>query len=214
MLFFLPMGIAQSIGPLDLFFEARSRYERRSDLVFDSTLDLNRTLWQNRARLGFDYDAGGGSRVRVTYQYTNTQIDDGAGYVGFLGQDLVEAFVERKVGTSTLRLGRQPLNIGSGRLVGDNRWGEVGRFWNGVRIEDGGLNFFTGRLDMDTTGVGEHYLGVLGYEWGYGGETNLIYHWSHWGNPSIYTLDHTYEKQYGNLKLNVEGAWQWGREGG
>ena len=137
MLFFLPMGVVQSVGPLDLFFEARSRFERRNDLIFDSALDLDRTLWQNRARIGFDYDAGDDSRVRVTYQYSNTQTDDGAGYRRLLGQDLVEAFVERKVGTSTLRLGRQPLNIGSGRLVGDNRWGKVGRFWNGVRIDDG-----------------------------------------------------------------------------
>ncbi|MCH8977997.1 MAG: alginate export family protein, partial [Armatimonadetes bacterium] len=38
--------------------------------------------------------------------------------------------------------------------------------------------------------------------------------WSHRGNASIYTLDHTYEKQFGNLKLSVEGVWQWGREGG
>lgn len=214
MIFFLPLSTAQTLGPVDFFFEARSRYEQRNNLNFDSGLNQNRLRWQNRGRLGFDYDAGDGSRFRVTYQYSNTQTDDGAGFVGMVGQDLVEAYVQREMGGSTMTIGRQPLEIGSGRLVGDNRWGEVGRFWNGVRIENGDVNFFVGRLDVDTAGVGEHYLGVLGYEWGYGGKTNLIYHWSRLGNPSIYTLDHTYTKQYGNLTLDFEGAWQWGREGG
>lgn len=221
MLFFVPIASGpaadgHTYGPFDFFFNVRTRYEMRNDMYFDNASDDEQTLSHVRARFGFDYDTGeDDTRIRVTYQFG--WFDEDFSGTNFNGENhnLVEAFAERTWDGGSFRAGRQKVTLGSGSLVGSNEWGEHGRSWNGVRIVDDAWDLFVGRLDFDDgMGIGEHYLGFAGYDWGYGGQTNLIYHWSHWGNPSIYTLNHTYHKDYGNFKLGVEGAWQWGREGG
>ena len=81
MLFFVPAVDMPSLGPLDLFFNVRSRYEQKSDVFFDNSDSDDRTLINTRARLGFDYDAGDNTNIRVTYQFSNMQIDDSEAFV-------------------------------------------------------------------------------------------------------------------------------------
>jgi hypothetical protein len=234
MLFHVPAEAAKMIGPLDFFFHLTSRYESRRDVGFDEADEAHRTLWLNRGRLGFDYQPSPESNVRVTYQYAHINTKDeatippiwggGGGqnspdfiptgdWDGRTRQDLVEAYVSRTWGMSTMTLGRQ--QVDRDWLVGSNNWAEVGRAWTGVRVENNKWDFFVGRLDLDTVGEagGDQHLAFTGYDWGTWGRTTLYYKLDRFGE-SIYTLGHEYKKNAGTVDFSLNGATQWGRTGG
>ena len=236
MLFYVPVEGVHKIGPLDIFFEAMSRFESRNDVFFDSSLGQDRTMWLNRGRLGFDYRTSEDTNIRVTYQYSNIQTKDKgtppvaaapapqvgvfffptANYQARTRQDVPEAYLEHKSGDSTFRFGRQMVN--RDWLVGSNNWGEVGRAWDGVSLKQGKWDMFAGRLDLDNpniiNNIGGAYLYFGGYDWGYGGKTSVYYKHDQFTGASEYTAGHTYHKMYGKAFVGVNGAFQWGRRFG
>jgi hypothetical protein len=127
-------------------------------------------------------------------------------------QDLLEANLSRTWGMSTMVLGRQVVD--RDWLVGSNNWGEVGRAWTGVKVNNGAWDFFVGRLDLDTIGEtsGDQHLAYAGYDHRWG-RTTLYYKLDRFGE-SIYTLGHEWKTTAGNVDLSINGATQWGRTGG
>jgi hypothetical protein len=115
---------------------------------------------------------------------------------------------------STLTLGRQVVD--RDWLVGSNQWGEVGRAWTGIYVQNGRNDYFVGRLDLDT--IGEHrfgsdqHLAFVGQDWRFG-KTSLYYK-LHRGGESVYTLGHVWGMENGNTSFHIKGAWQWGQVGG
>jgi hypothetical protein len=167
--------------------------------------------------------------IRVTYQYSsiNTKDDGAAG--GAMGggfnptgdwedrtrQDLLEMNISRTWGMSHMVLGRQVVD--RDWLVGSNKWGEVGRAWTGLYVQNGPCDFFAGRLDLDTigsTGFGsDQHLVFAGHDWGGLGKTSIYYKLDRLGE-SVYTLGHEWGMQNANTSFDIKGAWQWGQVGG
>jgi hypothetical protein len=227
MLFYVPAEAALKIGPLDFFFHLTSRYESRRDIGFEEADETHRTLWLNRGRLGFDYQSSPESMVRVTFQYAhiNTKDEDAGGprpqapdfnptgdWDGRTRQDVVEAYISRTWGMSEMVFGRQ--QVDRDWLVGSNKWGEVGRAWTGLKVNNGAWDFFVGRLDLDTIGeaAGDQHLALAGYDHRFG-RTSVYYKLDRMG-ASVYTLGHEWSTTAGNIDLSVNGATQWGRTNG
>ncbi|MCH7905648.1 MAG: alginate export family protein [Armatimonadetes bacterium] len=230
MLFFVPLQHADfQFTPI---LEIRSRYEQRNDLSFDNSLSQDRTMWVNRGRAGFDLKTDENTTFRVLYQYSNVNIDDTGSAGGIVSinpfynfsvgttfraetrQDLVEGYLQHTDGDATLTVGRQMLSMYPGKLLGDNDWGEVARSWNAARLQTGDWDFFVGQLALDRANNGGVRLGMVSHNWGYGGQTSVIYKSDPAFGDSIYTLDHLYWRQMNNLGIGVEAAYQWGRDGG
>jgi hypothetical protein len=167
--------------------------------------------------------------IRVTYQYShiNTKDEEAVGprpmspdffptgdWEGRTRQDLYEANITRTWGMSSMTFGRQVVD--RDWLVGSNNWGEVGRAWTGLYIQNGRNDYFVGRLDLDT--IGEHrfgsdqHLAFMGQDWRLG-KTSLYYKLDRRGE-SVYTLGHVWGMENGNTSFNIKGAWQWGQVGG
>ena len=232
MLFFVPLQHADfQFTPI---LEIRSRYEQRNDLFFDEAEGIDRTMWVNRGRAGFDLKTDENTTFRVLYQYSNVNIDDsdsgggmnlenfnpfysfsvGTTFRAETRQDLVEGYLRHTNGDATLTVGRQMLSKGPGKLLGDNDWGEVARSWNAVRLQTGDWDFFVGQLALDRANNGGVRLGMASHDWGYGGQTSVIYKSDPAFGDSIYTLDHLYWRQMNNLGIGIDAAYQLGRDGG
>ena len=227
MLFYVPVDAAHMMGPLDVFFQLMSRYETHRNVGFDSAAGDDRTVFLNRGRLGFDWKQGEDANIRVSFQYSsiNTK-DEGTGFPGFVPtgdfverkrQDLNEAYIEKKNGENdSFRIGRQ--SISRDWLVGAQEWGEVGRSWDGISVMHGPCDFFVGQLDLDSGSVAgfgsSQKLAYAGHNWGRWGKTSIYYKSDDTAADSLYTLGHSYEHEGGNVEWMLNGALQWGRQGG
>ncbi len=167
--------------------------------------------------------------IRVTYQYAHINTKDEQlvlpiggnspdfnptnDWDGRTRQDLIEAHITRTWGMNTMVLGRQIVD--RDWLVGANKWGEVGRAWTGVKVNNGKWDFFVGRLDLDTIGEagGDQHLAYGGYQWGGLGRSTVYYKLDRFGE-SVYTLGHEWSRSMGTIDLSVNGATQWGRTQG
>jgi hypothetical protein len=226
MLFYVPAEAAHKIGPLDFFFHLTSRYESRRDIGFNEADETHRTSWLNRGRLGFNYASSPETNIRVTYQYAsiNTKDEDADGlnippdfnptgeFEDRTREDLVEAFISRTWGMSSMTFGRQMVD--RDWLVGSNQWGEVARAWTGLKVNNGNWDFFVGRLDLETgslAGFGsDQHLAYAGYDHKFGRTTVYYKHDRDFGS-SVYTLGHEWSTGTGAFELSLKGATQWGR---
>jgi hypothetical protein len=193
---------------------------------FSEADETHRTTWYNRGRLGFDYQPSPESNIRVTYQYAsiNNKDEDADGLnvpPGFnptgewedhTRKDVVEAYISRTWGMSEMVFGRQ--QVDRDWLVGSNNWGEVGRAWTGLKVNNGAWDFFVGRLDLDTGSIAgfgsDQHLAFAGYDHRWG-RTSVYYKHDRDFGSSVYTLGHEWKQTAGNVDLMVNAATQWGR---
>lgn len=217
MLFFIPTPVIPPLtDDLRWSFQFRERFERKDDFDFNEATSDNSGTWYTRARLSIAYKLGEDSSFNAVYQYTNSQVEPtvGAG-TDTDGQDLVEAYLTRKSGGSTLTVGRQKVNKGAQRLIGALEWANSSRAWLGVRLQTKDKDFFWGELAVNPVPNYDTQLAFASMILPCG-ETMLAYKYN--DKPalrqSVYMLDHRFVRKLGDVNLELEGAYQWGRTGG
>ncbi|MBI4348847.1 MAG: alginate export family protein [Elusimicrobia bacterium] len=131
-----------------------------------------------------------------------------------------------------LRIGRQELAYGDGRLVSPLDWSAVGRAWDGVKLaaspEGWAADVFvtklkeTGGLKRDTlfSGLYVSYRGLRGHEldaYAFSrdqGDGTLVGESGRKGNLSERTVGSRLKGKAGRADYSAEAAWQFGRQAG
>lgn len=217
MLFYIPVFSLPPMNDLLQYsIEFRERYERRDDKDFTAANSDNGAKLLTRGRIALQYELTGSSFAKVVYQYDNVQSMPAVGSVTqATRQDLVEAYVKKSQGGSTLTIGRQKVNKGGQRLIGALEWANSSRSWTGVRVQSDKWDFFWGRLASNPAPNGQAQMALASFDSPLG-QSMLVY--KHDKMPalptSVYMLDHRYDNDFGAVRIVAEGAYQWGRKAG
>lgn len=216
MFFSLPAQLPSLGDGWTTFVELRGRYERRDDVDFSSPLSDNAVSLLSRGRIGLTYVADATSTIKLVYQLTGSDLSPTIGGGSDVqGQDLIEANIARKLGGSTLTLGRQKIAIGGQRLVGPLEWANPSRSWLGARMDSKLWTLFWGELESNPVPSPKAQVAILSHRSDYG-ETSMVY--KHDTAPaqrtSLTTVDHRFVRSVGGIGITAEGAFQWGRRGG
>lgn len=216
MFFSLPAQLPSLGDGWTTFVELRGRYERRDDADFNSALGDNTVNLLSRGRIGLAYAADPNSTIKLVYQFTSTNLSPTTGGGSDVqGQDLVEANLSRKLGGSTLTLGRQKIAVGGQRLVGPLEWANPSRSWLGARLETKPWTLFWGELESNPVPNPKAQIALASHRSEFG-ETSVVYKHdtATVTRTSLTTIDHRLVRQLGAVGITAEGAFQWGRKGG
>ena len=195
--------------------EFRGRYERRTDTDFNGAANDNKSILYSRYRPGVSWKYGKEWSGLLQYQYAHQLTWSQAGNSSLENSDVFQAFAVRKVGDTKLTIGRQKLNFGTNRLIGSPDWSHTGRSYDAVRYQTKKLDVFGARIGVAAGRPNFARVFGVGVDNNLG-TTSLIYKHdvTSTGDVDHYTLDQTYNHDFGFAKLEAEGALQSGRASG
>ncbi len=214
--FLLPANLPPLSDELSWSIQFRERFERKDNFDFNDSVSDNTGTWFTRTRLAMTCELSNDSSFNATYQYVNARVEPTTGSSsGSDGEDLVEAYLTRKSGGSTLTIGRQKVNKGAQRMIGALEWANSSRSWLGVRLKTNDWDLFWGDLAVNPVPNYETQL-VFASKNSTCGETMLAYKINEKPSlrQSVYLLDHRIVRQFGDWNVEIESAYQWGRSGG
>lgn len=213
------MGLTDNARPAFHFtptLEIRERYERRIERDFDAAVQDNRSNLLSRARIGISWTYGEATKGELRYQYAHDMLWRNQGNKSTEMSNIDLAYVEHKMGGSTLKIGRQRLPIGHGRLIEDSTWSNSGKSFDIARVTQGNISAFVGKVGVNSTSQRKVTLGGLTYKHPKAGLT--FYSYKHdgatAGKTDIHTLDQDWDGQFGPVKANIEAAYQFGKNNG
>lgn len=194
-------------------FEFRTRFERRTDRDFNSSVNDNRTDVFTRFRPGVTVSQGPWSG-RFQFQYAHSWTWSGGQNFSGENRDLSLAFAQYQESGRTFRVGRQKIALGDERLIGSSEWGNLSRAMDGVRYTDKTWDLFgfalalQSPLPTDARVFGAAYQSPLG-QTAYLLKTDD----TAGGDVTVHTLSHRWRGSLGSLKAEYEAAGQVGEVG-
>jgi hypothetical protein len=200
--------------PLDkllLQYEARVRFERRTDRDFSRTDLDNRSDVLTRIRIGGEYKFDAKTRVFAQYQYAHDWIWTPQLNFSTENSDLYQGFVERKFSDGTVTLGRQLINIGNQRLIGGTDWANVARSFDGVRYKSTAVDAFAAAIGVSSPRP--RFARIAGVYLPRGAQSfGLIFKHDEVGaaDVDVFTLNWLGSGQAGAVRWNAEAAVQLG----
>jgi len=192
--------VAPSSNRLKVSGEIRSRAEYRSLLDYKTvaSMDQSDDFALLRTRLNFDVDVNERMRALVQIQDSRKFGEEATTTSDEAGVDLHQAYFEAVLNQSAtaplaLRVGRQELRLGSGRLVAECPWSNVGRSLDGLRLtwkgDSWSADFFemlvqeagSGSTDDDRAFAGAHYA----YQGSNGRRFDVYAYYRHYADGSF-----------------------------
>ncbi|MCC7229800.1 MAG: alginate export family protein [Fimbriimonadaceae bacterium] len=211
----MPIFLIPAIPQLnvDVYVEARERFERRLNKDFDITKPDNRGDLFSRWRIGAQGSYGKSLSGEVQFQYAGNAIWTKKKNYGTENRDISLAYLKYKSGDWTTSLGRQKINIGQQRLIGSFEWNNVGRTYDGLRIQNKNWDFFAGRIGLAFPLPAEARVAGIVHMDPKIGNTMLVFKHDEGttGKVDIQTLDHSFARSFGALAFEAEGALQVGK---
>jgi hypothetical protein len=195
--------------------EFRTRYEQRANRDFAGDRPDSRYDLANRFRPGLEARGRDGFRAVAQYQYAHTASWTGARNSSVEASDLFLAFVEWNRPWGTATVGRQRIQVGSGRFVGSPEWGNLGRSMDGLRIRADRLDLYAFKLGVSSPQpesvryfgahyrVGVHSIGVISKHDKVEGRS-----------ADVVTLHFSANRPMGGWRLEGEAALQTGQVAG
>lgn len=211
----MPIFLIPSIPQLNfnVYVEARERFERRLNKDFDITKVDNRGDLLSRWRLGAQGNFAKALSGEVQFQYAGNAIWTKKKNYGTENRDLSLAYAKFKSRDWTINAGRQKINIGQQRLIGSFEWNNVGRSYDGLRIQNKSWDVFAGRIGLAFPLPAEARIAGIVHMDPKIGNTMLVLKHDEGttGKVDIQTLDHSFLRSFGALAFEAEGALQVGK---
>ena len=194
-------------------YEQRERFERRTNKVFESTKDDNRSDLFTRVRPGVSFKYGNKISGDFTYQYAHDWHWMATGNASTDNSDLLLGYVSYKNGGGTTTVGRQRLKKGNERLIGQSDYGNISNSFDVVRYQGQKVDLFAGELGVQASESKNMRIYGGSYDWR-AGETMVV------GThdivkglaDDIVTVDQLYRPTFGRTHLDLEAAAQLGHK--
>ncbi|KAA3613927.1 MAG: hypothetical protein DWQ05_16775 [Calditrichaeota bacterium] len=135
----VPAGL-RGQSSFEITGELRSRVEAIDNSDFNSERLDGRVFVQNRMRLGVERNFARGIGLFVQIQDSRLWGEEGTSLASIDAIDMHQAYVNiEHIANSDIvvRIGRQELHFGSGRLIGRYDWHNVGRAFDAINLEIG-----------------------------------------------------------------------------
>ena len=192
--------------------EARTRFERRTDRDFTSSVNDNRSDLFSRIRVGAEFKEEGGISGKIEFQATHNMIWRNSGnssdeLVGFY-----QGYASIPTGKGELKVGRQQLNASSRRLQASSNWGNTARTYDSIRFSQGAYDIYFAKIGWDAEPDSDVRLGGLGYK--KGNDQTYIYYKgddTSGGRVDLWTLHQWSKYKLGGFDIDAEAAIQTGR---
>lgn len=209
------MIVGQQVAPtFKPVIELRTRFDRRQDRDLSDANSDNRTLWEQRARLGVDFKFGEKISGRVRYQYAHTLAWTPTRTASDESSDLYLGHIDFKTTDGTVTVGRQILKFGNNRLFEESNFGQRSKSFDGIRFSGKRVDAFVAKVGY--SGSRSEQARLLGgaYRW-QAGESLVYLKNDSWVTQSnVWTFDHRYTQKFNRGDFALEGAVQRGRVGG
>jgi len=214
------MPILYELPPMDRFIfrptlDWRIRVERRLDRDFKESANDNRSDLLNRIRPGVAWTYGPNWSGEVQYQLAHDEIWLPGRTFSDEATDLNLLYSKHKKGQTEVTIGRQKIELGSGRLLGSLEWGMTGRSFDGVRIKLDEWDAFAFKVGVAYPKPGRTRIAGVART-GSQGLTSLLFKHDDQQKPStdVWTLSHLWQKNMGRWSVGSEAALQFGRTAG
>ena len=198
------------------YVEWRERLDQTQNPTFSSAAQKNGSNLYTRVRVGSDFIIAPKVTGRFEYQYAhnifwndnlNGSRDASDVSLGYLSYATPFG--------ATLTAGRQKVDWGNQRLIGSADWTNLGRSFDGARLQYAKLDIFAASIGVDTTKTPETRVGGVSCLNRLGTTQIVIKHdRTVNGSIDIQTLDHSLTTTFNRFKIDAEGAIQTGRNQG
>lgn len=196
-------------------YEIRARYEQRSNRDFDSTRSDLRKDTSIRFRPGVTAKFGKEWEATLQYQFAYNEISAKPPIADLRMSDLSLGFMQHSSNGNRIRVGRQRINIGSERLIGQLDWSHSGRSFDGARFETKFVDLFAAKVGLFSPRPKNDLLAGANVKTRYG-STLLAYRHSETsnGDRDIWCFSHSNLHKYKDWLFDYDGAIQFGRANG
>lgn len=205
------MGPDPAVWKITPVIEVRGRWEQRLDRDFHRA-DDNRTQYLTRIRAGAQFKLEKQIDAELVFQFGQYDTH----LRGNTTRDPRRDVVLGNVAWTTpdggrLVVGRQRIRLGNSRLFGVSDFSHVSRSFDAVQYQGKRWFAFGGALAVNPSPSREGRVAGAGYH-GPFGTTMVAYRSDRRNGPSrqSWTLDHLYQKQFGDFKVDAEVAIQRG----
>lgn len=193
--------------------ELRGRFERRTDRDQSSLVNDDRSAFETRLRVGFDFSNDKGMSGKFRYQYAHSLRWSAARNDSDMNSDVYLAFVDFKGQDGTLSLGRQLLNYGDKVILEESNSGQRSKSYDLLRFRSQGFDVWAGKVGYHGNRSDQARLLGGAYK-GNGHETLIFLKSDRWvTDANFWTLDHYRTWSVDKFKLVGEGALQRGKVG-
>lgn len=211
------MYLADDATPIQTKFtiEIRERFERRLDRDFLESNSDNRSDFFTRIRPGVTVTYGKNFSAYAEYQFAHTLGITPGDKSWTTNSDARELYVRYKGPEATVTVGRQKAVMGGERLVGMGEWTNVGRSYDGIRLQNKEWDLLLAKIGVSVPKPRNAELAVAGRTWR-AGQTLAIYKGDNVaaGDVRIYTLDHSQKIARDNWDFDYDVAAQFSRNTG
>lgn len=211
------MFLADDVPPVETKFsiEIRERFERRLDRDFLESNSDNRSDFFTRIRPGLTVTYGKNLSAYLEYQFAHTLGQTPGDRSWTTNSDMREMYVRHKDSNGTVTVGRQKVSFGTERLIGPTEWANVGRSFDGIRIQSRDCGFLLAKVGVSSPKPRNAEVAGISHNWS-GGQTYAIYKGDNVaaGDVRIYTLSHSQRFTNGPWEYDYEAAGQFGRNTG
>jgi len=193
--------------------ELRGRLERRTDRDLSSLANDDRSAFETRLRVGFDFSNDEGVSGKFRYQYAHALRWSPTRNDSDMNSDVYLAFADFKTREGTFSLGRQILNYGDKVILEESNSGQRSKSYDLLRFRRDGFDIWGGKVGYHGNRSDQARLLGGSYK-GKGHETLLFLKSDRWvTDANFWTLDHYRTWSQDKVKLTGEGALQKGRTG-
>ncbi len=191
--------------------ELRTRLSRRLDRDLSDAASDNRSAWEQRVRIGFDFKDGARISGRVRYQYAHTLAWNPTRTGSDESSDLYLGHLDIKSNDGTWSLGRQILKFGGNKLFAESNFGQRSRSFDLIRFSSMKLDVFAGKVGYFGNRSEQARLVGGAMRWS-AGESLIYLKNDFWVTHSnVWTLDHRYTGKFDKGDIALEAAVQKGR---
>lgn len=194
--------------------EARERFQRRVNKAFSENVNDNRSDFEQRYRVGFDFRNGKDVSGKLRWQYAHNTIWTHSRNWSDMSSDLLLGELDLKAPRGVVQLGRQIIKKGSQRLFEESNFGQRSKSFDVARYIGQNADVFVGKAGYTPNRSDQARLLGASYLWK-AGETFVVHKHDQWvQKQDFWTFDHRFVKNWKSLSLDVEGAFQSGRSNG
>lgn len=194
--------------------EARERFQRRVNKAFSESVNDNRSDFEQRYRVGFDFRNGKDVSGKLRWQYAHNLIWTNKRNSSDMSSDLMLGELDLKAPRGVVQLGRQIIRKGSQRLFEESQFGQRSKTFDVARYIGQGADVFVGKAGYTPNRSDQARLFGASYQWK-AGETFVVYKYDRWvTKQDFWTFDHRITKSWKGLTFDIEGAVQNGRVNG
>lgn len=192
----------------------RARFERRLDRDLSSANDDNRSAFETRLRVGFDFKDRTDVTGKFRYIHAYTEAWAPARNGSDESSDVYMAYVDVKRPEGTWSIGRQPLKFGGSRILDESNFGQRLKSYDIVRFKTANVDVFAGKIGLGANRNDQARLvgGVLRSPLG---ESMALFKSAKTvTDADFWTFDHRYTNTFTKGDYAIEAALQTGRNAG